>query len=474
MKTDLRSLKETVIDGGYCVGCGACSLVGDSQIKIRLDKYGMFKAEIPDNVNIDEVTGNYQNVCPFSDKSKNEDEIGKRWFGESTIYHPKIGYYLDTYAGYVNEGEFREKGSSGGMGSWLGYTLLKNGVVDGVIHIASKEYTDDDPRLFTYSISTSADGIIQNSKSRYYPIELSEVLSKIRELPGKYVLIGVPCFVKAVRLLQLQDSVLKEKIAYCVGLVCGHLKSKRFAEMFAWQCGVKPENLRSIDFRNKIDGYGANQYGVKVTGLIDNKLVERTSAPVNQLYGTNWGYGYFKYKSCDYCDDVVAETADITIGDAWLPQYVNDSKGTNVIVIRNKVLSDLIQKAMEDGRLILDTITTDQVVQSQRSGFEHRREGLAFRLSRQDEQGYWRPEKRVKPAMSRENTTLVRKQECRTRLADASHIAFNKAIVEDSFDVFVNEMRVPLKEYIKLYQLPLMTRIKRKINKVVKKILKAS
>ena len=32
----------------------------------------------------------------------------------------------------------------------------------------------------------------------------------------------------------------------------------------------------------------------------------------------DWGMGIFKLGACDYCDDIVGETADISFGDAWL------------------------------------------------------------------------------------------------------------------------------------------------------------
>src|SRR5690606_5696927 len=97
-----------------------------------------------------------------------------------------IGFYRSTYAGYVKEGSFREMGSSGGMGSWLAYTLLDKGLVDGIIHVHSKSYSDDDPRLFKYGISRSLEEIKNNSKSRYYPIELSEVLDFVSQTEGRF------------------------------------------------------------------------------------------------------------------------------------------------------------------------------------------------------------------------------------------------------------------------------------------------
>jgi len=47
---------------------------------------------------------------------------------------------------------------------------------------------------------------------------------------------------------------------------------------------------------------------------------------------------------------VFAETADVVLGDAWLPEYVQDSDGTNVVVTRNQDIRQLIVKARTEGR----------------------------------------------------------------------------------------------------------------------------
>ena len=46
--------------------------------------------------------------------------------------------------------------------------------------------------------------------------------------------------------------------------------------------------------------------------------------------------------ACNYCDDVVGETSDITIGDAWLPKFDTNKGGTNLLIIRNKQIYDII------------------------------------------------------------------------------------------------------------------------------------
>jgi Coenzyme F420-reducing hydrogenase, beta subunit len=87
------------------------------------------------------------------------------------------------------------------------------------------------------------EAIRRNAKSRYYPIEFSGVIKRALETPGRYAFVGVPCFVKAIRLLQEQLPVLNERIVFTLSLFCGHLKSTGFAKAFAWQLGIPPDNL---------------------------------------------------------------------------------------------------------------------------------------------------------------------------------------------------------------------------------------
>lgn len=469
--SEVTKLLETVIDGGYCIGCGACASISGSPLKMQLDRYGKFKATVDPLVDRSFLTDSVQSVCPFSQASLNEDEISKPLFSNDCQYHDKIGYNLATYAGYVLEGDFRDQGSSGGMGTWIVSNLLSQGLVDGVIHVHQRHPTASDPRLFSYQLSTTIQEVHGSAKSRYYPVEMSEVIQLIRERPGHYAIVGIPCFIKAVRLLIRQDELLAEKIKFCVALICGHLKSMHFAEMFAWQSGIAPGKLLAIDFRKKLLDADANRYGVEVTGVQEDGQIATHVMPVRDLYGTDWGLGFFKYKACDYCDDVVGETADVTIGDAWLPQYVKDSKGTNVLVVRHPVIHDIIERAMSAGKLKLDRISADEVAQSQKSGFQHRREGLAYRLYLTDLEGKWRPQKRVKPKVNHLKRNVQERQILRVALAAESHIAFKDAVNAGEFSVFKQRLDPLLHRYHKLYKDGLLRRGARQIKRLLKRLL---
>ncbi|WP_035139937.1 Coenzyme F420 hydrogenase/dehydrogenase, beta subunit C-terminal domain [Fischerella sp. PCC 9605] len=467
---EVPKLLATVIEGNYCIGCGACALINGSPLKVKLNEYGQLQACVDPSADCSSLNTSVLAVCPFSSESLNEDQISQELFDQDCEYHDKIGYHLATYAGYVCEDNYRDRGSSGGIGTWIVSNLLSQGLVDAVIHVHQRSPSATDSRLFHYQLSTTIEQVRHGAKSRYYPVEMSEVMQLVRERPGNYAIVGIPCFIKAVRLLMRQDPVLAERIQFCVGLICGHLKSMRFAEMFAWQCGIEPGNLLAIDFRKKLPNAEANCYGVEVTGWQDGQIVTHVS-PVRDLYGHDWGLGFFKYKACDYCDDVVAETADVVVGDAWLPQYIKDSQGTNIIVVRHPFIRDLIEKGVRTGQLHLDCISADQVAQSQTSGFHHRREGLAYRLYLTDRRNEWRPWKRVQPQAKHLMPNLKKRQLMRIALAAESHVAFKDAVDAREFSLFKRRLDPLVQQYRKLYQQPLWRRAVGRVKKLVKHLL---
>ena len=462
-----------VIENDYCIGCGSCASVKDSPLTIQLNDNGMYQAAIKPLNAISSQSTILDKVCPFSDSSLNEDQIGQKLYAENCQYDSKIGYYLKTFAGHVNEGIFRDSGSSGGIGTWILSRLLEKDLVDYVIHIHSQSPTKNDPRLFKYGVSSTIDQVMAGAKTRYYPVEMSEVLEIVREQPGRYAIIGIPCFIKAVRLLMLQDEIFHERIKFCIGLICGHLKSKQFAEMFAWQLGIEPKTIEKIDFRKKLPETSASAYGVEVTGKENNQLTTKISPPVNEMFGTNWGLGFFKYKACDYCDDITAETADLTVGDAWLPQYVKDNRGTNVVVVRNPILAEILEEGVKSNSLSLDEVGAETIIQSQDANYRHRRTGLSYRLYLMEKQGKWHPPKRVKSS----NLMLpwIKKRFIlRMELAEKSHFFFKEALVLGSFSNFVEKMAPVIQSYQNTYNLPLWYRILAKFKYLFQTISKTT
>ena len=201
---NFKSSIENVIENNYCIGCGACASVPNSPIRIKMNEYGMYQAVVVEK-NDPQIMKDLSMVCPFANEFMDERSVAKELFEANCKYNERIGYYLKVFAGFVIENDFRKNGSSGGLTSWLLTELLEKGCVDGVVHV--KPCDPEEGVLFKYSISTTIEDIKKGSKSRYYPVEMSQVLREVRNMPGKYAFVGVPCFIKAIRLLSKKDKV---------------------------------------------------------------------------------------------------------------------------------------------------------------------------------------------------------------------------------------------------------------------------
>jgi len=356
---------------------------------MRLDRFGQYKPQGPSIAQSSPATAA---ICPFSPSARNEDQIAAERFAAAIRADPLIGRYEAAYVGAATEHGYRSRGSSGGLVSWVAAELLRLGLVDGVAHVVPGT---PGSALFTYRISRSLSEIAEGAKSRYYPVELSGVLSEIAATPGRYAVVGIPCFIKAVQLLRARDKLLGQRIVYTLGLFCGHMKSARFAESLAWQLGATMEAVEQLDFRIKDEKRPANWYRA------DLRLHSGARRAMDwwHLADGDWGAGFFQNSACNFCDDVVAETADIAFGDAWVEPYSTDGRGTNVVIVRHPALHRLLRGGLEDHRLELAPVGADFVVATQAAGLRQRREGLAYRLARRHHG--LRPVKRVSASRSR-------------------------------------------------------------------------
>jgi len=444
-----------VINEGFCIGCGACAACPGSEITIKTDENQQLVADLDSVVSLPDSVAR---VCPFSDDAVDESDLAEELFGNEHCWDGFLGYHLSNYAGYVQESDFRERGSSGGLGTWILAELLREGKVDSVIHVGSRLPEEKDQRLFEYQISRDVESLRGRAKSRYHPIEFSKAIAEIKETGESVAIVGIPCFIKAIRLMCREDAALRNQIRFTVSLVCGHLKSVAFAQMFAWQVGIAPDELLKFDFRVKLTDKPPNLYGITAESSSSSQ-----TRCVDQLFGSGWGLGFFKYKACDYCDDVFGETADVTVGDAWLPEYKDDFKGTNIVVVRNREIQQLLNDGINSKRLNLKQIGPEKAVESQTSGVRHRREGLMYRCRAKDSQRKWRPKKRLDNQRVQFDSDKFKMFLAREELAEISHVAFREAIEKNDYSHFEECMAPVMARYYRAKRGSFLRRLKRLI-----------
>lgn len=447
-----------VLNNGLCVGCGACAFAANSEM--RETDLGFFQPDLSkDWGNSTELAS----VCPFSNLSKNEDRISSELFGKDFKKDPFVGNYIALHTGHSHETrQLYGEATSGGMITWILQELIKTGYVDYAIH--AKETRENGQFAFKFSVTDDKlDELVQ--KSKYYPTEMSEVLRSVMAIDGNAVFVGLPCQVKAIRLLQQREPRLKEKIKICIGLVCGHLKSKRYADYLASTCTDQMNTpFDSIDFRHRKLNTDVADYDVKVEK--NNKTFLKST---KSIYASNWQYNLFRNSACDYCDDVFAETADLAVGDVWLDRYRQKKYAHSLLVIRNQYILKLLHKGFDQKNIELEDISLQEACLAQAGGLRDRRTYLAERLRDNEETNGVAVKKRVAPARKK-NKQLWEKVRLRTKIATISHQAWIQATMQADIRIFHEQME-PIKNRLDALNKNQNKRYREYLKKVLPKFL---
>ncbi|MGF9662368.1 Coenzyme F420 hydrogenase/dehydrogenase, beta subunit C-terminal domain [Arthrobacter crystallopoietes] len=462
-ETSMHRIEE-VVDGGMCVGCGACSVATGGKIPVTIGRRGAWSASLEGTSS--ETRRRGSRVCPFSDESLDENEIADRIFPDDLPQTDILGKYGKIAAGRRIDPTELEKSSSGGLTSWMAHQLLKKNLVDGVVHVGNADLNSGNG-LFAYQISTSASEVLSKRKSTYYSTSFAEALTTLKGDGRRYAFVGVPCFVRAARNLCAEDPELDEQLVFFLGLVCGHLKSAWFAEAMAWQTGVAPEALAEVDFRIKAPGRNSNDYDFGARSINETSFRSR---PTRELIGGNWGHGMFQLNACNYCDDIFAETADAVFGDAWLPQYQNDSRGTNIAITRHPELGEILEEGSLTGELELDELSPQAAAASQGGNYRHRRIGLAVRLKDDIRVSKSVPNKRVAPSIAGVSQQRLKTIRLRRAMTDMSHETFATAKENSSLEQFVKVMLPLTRRYRAIERGSLPRRIVRGCLRTAKRI----
>lgn len=379
-------IEDFILKYDYCCGCGVCAGVCPANaLEMRFNQYDEYKPYLTGSC---ADCGLCSKVCPFINGNPNEDDIGKTKFADIPgIKHTReTGYYFESYVGYAADPDMRWNGASGGLTTWLLCTLLKKKMVDYAITVSP---TGNPDRLFEYRVMNNQEEIRRCSKSAYYPVELSKPLRYIKENPGRYAIVGLPCFIKAIELASMHLKNIRQRIVFKVGLTCGHMNSKFLAEYLLRLKRVDPSSVRRVSFREKEKKKPAMAHLFKAFSKSHDELCR---IYWNEGYSKAFMHEYFMLNSCAFCDDVFAECADVTFMDAWIDPYKHLSEGTNILIARTKITANVLDQS---NRSRVDPIDISQVILSQRSGLVKKRTGLAMRIIKGMKKDFWLPDKRV-------------------------------------------------------------------------------
>jgi coenzyme F420 hydrogenase subunit beta len=190
-------------------------------------------------------------------------------------------------------------------------------------------------------VATTEEGIRAATGSKYCPVPANLRLREILDTDGRFALVGLPCHIHGLRLAQTRIPRLRDKVPVCIGLFCGLNMSPLGTRVALRRRGIRPEEVAELRYRG--DGWPG--------GLMARLQDGRTYCEgLYSYFGDS--FSAYEMARCTLCSDALGELADLSCGDAWLPEYTeSDDRGTSIVLVRSGSGEGLLDAV---GRTALD------------------------------------------------------------------------------------------------------------------------
>lgn len=345
----LRSLGK-IIDGGLCHRCGSCVGICPTGV------LGLDREDYPSVQNLSACTDCdlCVKVCPGDDFDIKQ--AYQEVYNQDLDLTSTHGHFTDAYLSYSTSPEIRERSTSGGLVTAILIDQLRSGAIDGAIVI-----TSDPEQLWKGKpiVARSEVELLAAMKSKYAICPTNSVLGEIREVPGRYALVGLPCqihgFVKAARL----DQRLRERIVLTIGLFC-HAAVEHEALRIIWRSLGDKVN-QATRYVSRVGKHpGTPHLEMQDGSLYPVYFGDKSGYRPSSMEVINIVYRLYTPTRCLTCFDASAEFADIAVGDPWMaPPHdgIDFYKGWSFALVRSSRGALAMQACVDDGLVINEPVT---------------------------------------------------------------------------------------------------------------------
>lgn len=319
-----------VLAGELCTGCGLCAAIGGGAIEMVLDERGFARPRVIAAVS-DHAEQQIAAACPGA--------IVAPWReGADPYWGPIEG----CATGHATDDAVRFAGSSGGMLSALAIHALDKGLVNAIVHLSADP---GDPLRNVTRVSRTAAEVVGSAGSRYGPSPLLESIGPLLDSTDRFLLIGKPCDVSAMRQLATIDARVDARFPYMLSFFCGGMPSLLGTVAIIEEMGLDATALTAFRYR------GEGWPGLAVAESKDGRRAQMS-------YARSWGdflSGRVQYR-CKICPDAVGGAADVACADAWYggesgyPQF-DERDGRSLVLSRTATGKTLLEMASEAGDL---------------------------------------------------------------------------------------------------------------------------
>ena len=358
---------DEVVKAGLCTGCGTCAGVCPASAIGMCVSNGLFLPE----VDLAKCTSCGLCLECCSGRSVDFEKLNLWLFGKKPE-DELLGNYLQCYVGHSNNNSIRFGSSSGGIATQLLILALEKGIIDGAIVARMRK---DRPLETESFVARTSEEIVSASRSKYCPVAANEALECVLKEKGRFAVVGLPCHIHSIRKAEKKISVLRKRIVLHIGLMCSHTASFRGTEFLLGKLNLKQENIALIAYRGR--GW---------PGFMFIKLKDRSSLSVPytgqwNAYGPVFSCFFFTPRRCLVCPDETNELADISLGDAWLPELRNERNGESIVVARTEEGEELLSLACVAKVISLRHIGHEKVEFSQREPLRFKKDDIQNRLA---------------------------------------------------------------------------------------------
>lgn len=374
----MRNIK-SIPENHLCTGCGTCIGLcpANAIILTKSKNQGIYIPKVNDTKCTDCKL--CLKICAGYKVNLNRDILST---SKKLGIDKMIGTLHSCHIGYSNDPIIRKESTSGGIITQTLDHAFTNGLIDGAIVVRMKK---NDPLTPDPILAKSTEDIRSASKSKYCPVPMNIALKELRHQDGKYAVVGLPCHIHGIRLAENELKWMKDKIVLRIGLFCSHTVNFFGTDFILKQYRIDKKRIEEISYRGK--GWPG-----KFSVRYDN------SKELDFPFIRDW-YGYWNAFSaffftpirCLSCPDQTNELADISIGDAWLPELRDKTKGQAIIISRSDISDQLLSEMKLNNSITITKIHVEKVKESQEFSLNIKKETLRARLQLLNSIGFQTP-----------------------------------------------------------------------------------
>lgn len=352
---------DRVLKGELCTGCGLCAGVAGSGIAMTTVAPG-YTRPIGQGATSPAAERAIAAACPGAKVAEWQD---------APQSHPFWGPAYRVLTGYATDDAVRHAGSSGAALTMLAIHALRAGRVEGVLHVMADP---ERPTRNVVQLSTTTEQVLAGAGSRYAASSPLAEVDALLSRGKRFVFIGKPCDVSALRRLATVDARVDGLVPYMFAFFCAGVPSHDGADRIIRQMGLEPADV--VRFRYRGNGWP----GLTRAETADGQVGE-------MRYADSWGGQLSKQVQfrCKICPDAVGGVADVAAADAWYggesgyPEF-EEQAGRSLILTRTRAGDALLDSAIAAGDMAVDPLAYDQIDLMQPAQARRKRQ-LAARLA---------------------------------------------------------------------------------------------